>query len=65
MRCHESPLPGGTKAAMAGVSVTQSEQDPDTMVVTLAEGAALSVAEESSRPDPANAEAEALLSGCP
>lgn len=58
--CVEDP-----RAAMSGVSVSQSDDDPSAMEVTLAGGAVFSVAEGSSQPEPVNAQAESLLAGCP
>lgn len=60
-----APCVDDPRAAMAGVSVAQSDDDPRAMVVTLAEGAAFSVTEGSSEPEAANAAAEALLAACP
>ena len=59
-----APCVDDARAAMAGVSVAQSDSDPNEMVVTLKDGAAFSVV-EGSPPEAVNAEAESLLASCP
>ena len=58
--CVEDP-----QETMAGVSVAQSEDDPNEMVVTLEDGAAFSVIDGASQPEAVNAQAESLLATCP
>lgn len=58
------PCVDDSEAAMSGVSVSQDEDDPNALVVTLADGASFSVV-EGSAPEAANAEAESLLASCP
>ena len=60
-----APCVDDPRDAMAGVSVAQSDNDPNVMVVTLADGAAFSVIDGASQPEAINAQAESLLASCP